>query len=52
MAGQHLFVITSRLTGIVVAVELDVAEQQRYKSAPAEHGGLGVRILRLSLIHI
>ena len=47
LAGQNLFVKTSRLIGIVAAVQLDVAQQQRHKGAPPEHRSLSLLILRL-----
>ena len=47
LAGQHLFVIASRQLGVFLAIQLDVAEQQRHEGAPAQHRSLSVRILRL-----
>ena len=44
---QHLLVETDCTGGILQAVEIDVAQQQGHEGAPAQHSGLGVRILGL-----
>ena len=47
LAHQYLLVKLGRLGGVVVAIELDVAKQQRHESPPAQNRSLSFWILRL-----